>query len=48
MNAIKFTLTFTGEIQPDGNDPEAQDIAMTRPELACQLERMVQNAISNG
>lgn len=48
MTPLKFMVTFKGEVAPDGNDPEAQDIAMTRGELDYALHQAIKHAVSNG
>ena len=48
MKALKFTLTFTGLVAPDGNDPEAHSIALTEHQLERHLDGIIRVATSQG
>lgn len=48
MIPLKFKVTFSGEVAPDGNDPDAADIAMTADELKHALQHALQHVVSNG
>ncbi|MDX1296731.1 MAG: hypothetical protein R3260_00610 [Pseudomonas sp.] len=48
MALLHFSLIFSGTVQPNGGDQEANDIAMTAGELAANLEQAVSSILSNG
>lgn len=48
MSILKFKVALSGEVSPNGNDPQAADIAMTADDLRYALEQAMQHVIGNG
>ena len=48
MSQLHFSMVFSGTVSPNGNDPEANDIAMTRDDLNANLEQAIANITGNG
>lgn len=48
MESLKFSLTFSGTVSPNGGDIEADSIAMTKDDLVANLEQAVSYITGNG
>ena len=48
MTPLHFTLFFSGTVQPNGGNENANDIAMTAGELVANLEQAVSDILGEG